>query len=54
MRLVCVCIPFILDARLVDASAGVTQEEGMHACHATYSNLSYPNEVFPFASDVLV
>ena len=25
---VCVAIPFILDVRLVDASAGVTQEEG--------------------------
>ena len=25
---VCVVIPFILDARLVDAPAGVTQEEG--------------------------
>ena len=25
---VCVVVPFILDMRLVDASAGITQEEG--------------------------
>ena len=27
-RCVCVVIPFIVDVRLVDASAGVTHEEG--------------------------
>ena len=32
---VCVSIPFILDARLVDVTAGVTQEEG----HTGFLNL---------------
>ena len=30
---VCVVIPFILDVRLVDAPAGVTQEEGHRISH---------------------
>ena len=37
---VCVVIPFVLDVRLVDAPAAVTQEEGHSGC------LHLPSEVF--------
>ena len=42
---VCVVIPFILDVRLVDASAGVTQEEG----HTGFLHL--PSRVLALVKD---
>ena len=41
---VCVVIPFILDVRLVDAAAGVTEEEG----HTVFLHL--PSAVLAFSS----
>ena len=44
---VCVVIPFILDVRLVDAPAGVTQEEGYT------KSLHFPSVVLAFPSSTV-
>ena len=52
---VCVAIPFILDVRLVDAPAGVTQEEGhtgfrIHLPSAVFALLFIARRIQPFLS----
>ena len=49
---VCVVIPFILDARLVDVPAGVTQEEGhtgfLHLASAVLALIFLARKIQPF------
>ena len=51
---VCVVIPFILDARLVDVPAGVTQEEGhtrfLHLPSAVSALIFLARRIQPFLS----
>ena len=51
---VCVVIPFILDVRLVDVSAGVTQEEGhtgfLHLPSAVLALIFLARRIQPFLS----
>ena len=51
---VCVVIPFILDVRLVDAPAGVTQEEGhtgfLHLPSAMLASIFLARRIQPFLS----
>ena len=50
----CVVIPFILDVRLVDAPAGVTQEEGrtgfLHLLSAVLALIFLARRIQPFLS----
>ena len=55
MCCVCVVIPFILDVRLVDAPAGVTQEEGhtgflIHLPSAVLALIFLARRIQPFLS----
>ena len=55
MFCVCVVFPFILDVRLVDAPAGVTQEEGhtgfpIHLPFAVLASIFLARRVQPFLS----
>ena len=55
MCVVCVVIPFILDVRLVDVPAGVTQEEGHGLFHLPSSVLALiflARRIQPFLSVV--
>ena len=52
---VCVAIPFILDVRLVDAPAGVTQEEGhtgflIHLPSSVLPLIFIPRRIQPYLS----
>ena len=51
---VCVVIPFILDVRLVDVPAGVTQEEGrtgfLHLPHVVLALIFIARRIQPFLS----
>ena len=53
---VCVVIPFIVDVRLVDVSAGVTQEEGhtgfLHLPSAVLALVFLARRIQPFLSVV--
>ena len=53
----CVVIPFILDVRLVDVPAGVTQEEGhtglLHLPSAMLALFFFARRVQPFLSLVV-
>ena len=56
MVCVCVVIPFILDVRLVDVPAGVTQEEGhtafLHLPSAVLAFIFLARMILPFLSPV--
>ena len=51
---VCVVIPFVLDVRLVDVTAGVTQEEGhtgfLHLPSAVLALIFLARSIQPFLS----
>ena len=54
LRVLCVVIPFILDVRLVDVPAGVTQEEGhtgfLHLPSAVLALIVFAKRIQPFLS----